>query len=77
LPRERIAHPKKGNLQGEWAIEVLRRFLTFLIDNIILVVAGVVIASKGAHHYGLTFGYKKTFEGLMRLFEQLNAWLLL
>jgi len=47
LPRERIALPKKGNLQGEWAIEVLRRFLTFLIDNIILVVAGVVILPKG------------------------------
>ena len=55
---------------------VLRRFLRFLINNIILVVAGVVIASKVARLYGLTFNYKRGIEELVRLFQLLTAWLL-
>jgi hypothetical protein len=45
----------------------LRRFLTFLIDNIILVVAGVVITSKMARFYGLTFDYRRGIEELVGL----------
>jgi len=54
---------------------VLRRFLRFLINNIILVVAGVVIASKVARLYGLAFDYKRGIEELVRLFHILIAWL--
>jgi hypothetical protein len=52
-------------------MEVLRRFLRFLIDNIILVVAGVVIASEVARLYGLTFDYKRGIEELVSLFYML------
>jgi hypothetical protein len=52
-------------------MEVLRRFLTFLINNIILVLAGVVIASKVAHSCGLTFDYKRGIEELLGLFYML------
>ena len=57
------------------SIEVLRRFLRFVIDNIILVVAGVVIGSKVASFYGLGFDYRRTFEELLDLFKQLIGWL--
>ena len=50
------------------AIEVLRRVLRFVIDNIILGVAGVVVASKVARLYGLTFDYKRGIEELVGLF---------
>ena len=57
------------------AIEFLRRFLRFVIDNIILVVAGVVIGSKVASLYGLSVDYRRTIEELLGLFKQLIAWL--
>ncbi len=52
-------------------MEVLRRFLTFLINNIILVLAGAVIASKVARSCGLTFDYKRGIEELVGLFYTL------
>jgi len=52
-------------------MEVLRRFLTFLINNIILVVASVVIASKVARLCGLTCDYKRGIEELVGLFYML------
>jgi len=52
-------------------MEVLKRFLRFLINNIILVVASVVIASKVARLYGLTFDYKREIEELVGLFYML------
>ena len=56
-------------------MEVLRRFLRFLINNIILVVAGVVIASKVARLYGLNLNYKRGIEELVRSFQLFIAWL--
>jgi len=52
-------------------MEVLKRFLRFLINNLILVVAGVVIASKVARFYGLTLDYKMGIEELVGLFYML------
>jgi len=57
-------------------MEVLKRFLRFLINNIILVIAGVVIACKVARLYGLafdykTFDYKRGIEELVGLFYTL------
>jgi hypothetical protein len=49
----------------------LRRFLAFLIKNIILVVASIVIASKVARLYGLAFDYKRGIEELVGLFYML------
>jgi hypothetical protein len=56
-------------------MEILRRFLTFLINNIILVVAGVVIASKVARLYGLNLNYKRGIEELVPSFQLFIAWL--
>jgi len=56
-------------------MEVLRRFLAFLIDNIILVVAGLVIASRVARVHGLTFDYRRVIEELVQLFYVLFVWL--
>ena len=55
-------------------MQVLRRFLTFIIDNILLVVAGAVIFSKVADLYGLTFDYKRGIEELVWLFHILISW---
>lgn len=56
-------------------MQVLRRLLTFIIDNILLVVVGAVIISKMARLYGLSFDYKRGIEELVRLFHILIAWL--
>ena len=75
MPREGTALFSERLPKGEWIIEVLRRFLTFLINNIILVGIGAFIASKVARFCGLTFDYKRRIEELVELFEQLIAWL--
>jgi hypothetical protein len=49
----------------------LKRFLRFLINNILLVVAGAVIASKVARFYGLTLDYKIGIQKLVGLFYML------
>jgi len=49
-------------------MQVLRRVLAFLIDNSILIVAGLVIASKIARVHGLTFDYRRVFQQLVQLF---------
>lgn len=47
---------------------VMRAVLRFLVNNIILVGAGFVIASMVARHYGFTLDYKRGIEELMGLF---------
>jgi hypothetical protein len=49
--------------------------LTFLINNIVLVVAAAFIVSKVARFYGLTFDHKKGIEELVRLLQLFIAWL--
>jgi hypothetical protein len=56
-------------------MQVLRRVLAFLIDNSILIVAGLVIASKIARVHGLTFDYRRVIQQLVQLFYVLFVWL--